>query len=95
MECKRRNNVCVLVAKGMPCMGPVTGTGCGALCPSVGRDCYQCFGPAENPNTSSLGDRFQTLGLDPEQIAQRFLYFHSGTAQFNDEGKRWLGGDHG
>ncbi|MBH0177631.1 MAG: oxidoreductase [Nitrospira sp.] len=47
MECKRRGNVCVMVAKGIPCMGPVTRTGCGAICPSMGRDCYGCFGPTE------------------------------------------------
>ena len=33
MECKRRGNVCVMVAHGTPCLGPVTHAGCGALCP--------------------------------------------------------------
>lgn len=46
MECKRAGRVCVLVAHGTPCMGPMTQAGCGALCPSVGRGCYGCFGPA-------------------------------------------------
>ena len=46
VECKRAGNVCVLVAHGTPCKGPVTQAGCGALCPSVGRGCYGCFGPA-------------------------------------------------
>jgi coenzyme F420-reducing hydrogenase gamma subunit len=46
MECKRAGNVCVLIAHGTPCKGPVTQAGCGALCPSVGRGCYGCFGPA-------------------------------------------------
>ncbi|MCW8830843.1 MAG: sulfhydrogenase subunit delta, partial [Gammaproteobacteria bacterium] len=32
MECKRHQSVCVMVTKGEPCMGPVTRTGCGALC---------------------------------------------------------------
>jgi coenzyme F420-reducing hydrogenase gamma subunit len=54
MDCKRNQTVCTLVAKGEPCLGPVTGTGCGALCPAFGRDCYGCFGPAENPNTAAL-----------------------------------------
>ena len=35
MECKRRGNVCVMVAKGIPCLGPVTRTGCGAICPTA------------------------------------------------------------
>jgi coenzyme F420-reducing hydrogenase gamma subunit len=71
-ECKRRNLTCVLVSRGVPCMGPVTRAGCGALCPSVGRDCYGCYGPAENANTDSLTAQFRNLGLDPESIMQRF-----------------------
>jgi coenzyme F420-reducing hydrogenase gamma subunit len=71
-ECKRRNLTCVLVSRGVPCMGPVTRAGCGALCPSLGRDCYGCYGPAENANTDSLTAQFRSLGLDPESIMQRF-----------------------
>ena len=54
MECKRRGNVCVMVAHGTACLGPVTHAGCGALCPSYDRGCYGCFGPMETPNTASL-----------------------------------------
>ena len=43
-----------LVAGGEPCLGPVTQTGCGALCPAYGRGCYACFGPREQANTASL-----------------------------------------
>ena len=53
-ECKRRGTVCVMVAHGTPCLGPVTHAGCGALCPSYNRGCYGCFGPKETPNTVSL-----------------------------------------
>lgn len=93
MECKRRNTVCVLVARGMPCMGPVTGTGCGALCPSIGRACYECFGPAENLNTAALARRFQDFGLAADEIGRRFLHINNATAEFHDEGTRWLKGD--
>lgn len=89
LECKRQQNVCVLVAKGEPCMGPVTRTGCGALCPSFGRDCYGCFGPAENPEADILARRFQGLGLLPEEIARRFWFINSGAREFNEAGKRW------
>ena len=51
MECKRRGTVCVMVAHGTPCLGPVTHAGCGALCPAYNRGCYGCFGPMETPNT--------------------------------------------
>ena len=78
--------MCVMVSKGEPCMGPVTRTGCGALCPSFGRDCYGCFGPAENPNTTSLSRRFAGLGLLPEQVAQRFLFINNAAPAFHAAG---------
>ncbi len=71
-ECKRAGNVCVLVARGVPCMGPVTRAGCGALCPSLGRDCYACFGPSEQPNPDALASRFQALGLPARDRVRRF-----------------------
>src|SRR6185436_18107684 len=33
LECKRRGYECVVVARGEPCLAPVTQTGCGAICP--------------------------------------------------------------
>lgn len=89
LECKRRNNVCVMVAKGIPCMGPVTRTGCGAICPSFGRDCYACYGPAETMNAESLGRWFEGLGLPPAEIARRFLFINNGASAFTEAGLRW------
>lgn len=89
LECKRRGNVCVLVTADVPCMGPVTRSGCGALCPSVGRDCYACYGPAENPETAALARRFEGFGLLPEAIAHRFLFINSAAPAFQQEGLRW------
>lgn len=82
VECKRNNTVCVLVTQGVPCMGPVTRTGCGALCPSFGRDCYACYGPAENVNAEALSRRFTGLGLMPEHIARRFRFINSAAPAF-------------
>jgi sulfhydrogenase subunit delta len=84
MECKRRQVVCVLVTKGVACMGPVTRTGCGALCPSFGRDCYACFGPAESTNTRSLAWRFEGLGLLPEAVSRRFLFINNEAPAFRE-----------
>ena len=71
-ECKRQGYPCVMVTRGVPCMGPVTRAGCGALCPSLGRDCYGCYGPAENANTDALATQFASQGLTPQAIVQRF-----------------------
>jgi sulfhydrogenase subunit delta len=84
MECKRSLAVCVLVARGMPCMGPVTRTGCGALCPRFGRDCYACYGPGENPNTDALTRRFQGLGLLPDEIHRRYAFINSDAPAFKE-----------
>jgi sulfhydrogenase subunit delta len=84
MECKRQGHVCVLVTKGTPCMGPVTQTGCGALCPGAARDCYACYGPSDNPNVESLSARFSQLGLDEEAVKRRFLFINSQVKAFKN-----------
>ncbi len=82
MDCKRNQTVCVLVTQGAACMGPVTRTGCGALCPRFGRDCYACYGPAENINGAALGRVFAGLGLLPEAIERRFRSFNAAAPAF-------------
>jgi len=74
LDCKRRGNVCVLVASGMPCLGPVTQSGCGALCPTFGRGCYGCFGPKELANARSLADSF-LVGREPADVGRLFAGF--------------------
>ena len=63
VECKQRELTCVMVANQTPCLGPVTQSGCGALCPSFNRGCYGCFGPAETAATAPLDRRLATMGL--------------------------------
>ncbi len=87
-ECKRLGQICVMVTKNMPCMGPVTRTGCGVLCPRQARDCYACYGPAENSNTESLSQRFQTMGLSSKSIAHRFMLFNTNAPAFANAAKR-------
>ena len=98
MECKRQGNICVLVAKDSPCLGPVTRTGCGAICPGMGRDCYGCFGPAEGvpqgpgrpPNASSLGRQFSTrLQLIPMDVVRRFRGINGSVRPFLEESHAW------
>jgi sulfhydrogenase subunit delta len=93
LECKRRGQVCVLVTKAMPCLGPVTATGCSALCTGLGRDCYGCYGPAENPEAATLARRFAELGsnggLDADAVARRFMHQQSGAPAFAATAAEW------
>lgn len=86
LDCKRQNLVCVLVARGEPCLGPVTRTGCGVLCPSHDRPCYSCFGPAFQPNTASMADWLKRLGFSDEQIQHMFQTFYSQAPEFQLNG---------
>ena len=67
-ECKLRGTVCLLVARGAPCLGPVTRAGCGALCPAFDRGCFGCFGPADTTNVPALRERLAAAGTDEATI---------------------------
>lgn len=82
MECKRRGTVCIAVAQGVACLGPVTQAGCGAICPSFNRGCYGCYGPMESPNTPSLTGQFRILGQSGQQIERAFRGFNAWAWQF-------------
>jgi len=82
MECKRRANVCIAVAEGIPCLGPVTQAGCGAICPAFNRGCYGCYGPMESSNTASLVNQLRILGQSDPQIARAFRGFNAWAWQF-------------
>jgi sulfhydrogenase subunit delta len=84
-ECKLRGNVCVMVAHGTPCLGPVTQTGCGAICPAYGRGCYGCFGPAETTNTPAIARRFSLLGISERDIGRGFRGFNAAAEAFRKE----------
>jgi coenzyme F420-reducing hydrogenase gamma subunit len=85
IECKLSGSVCVMVAHGTPCLGPVTQAGCGNLCPSFRRGCYGCFGPKERPNTESLGKWFSTLDMDQRSIKHFFRSFNANAGAFRRE----------
>ena len=70
VECKRRGTVCVTVAQGIPCMGPLTHAGCGAICPAYNRGCYGCYGPKENSNADSLAAHLLDIGVPRGQVVQ-------------------------
>ncbi|MGB9603324.1 MAG: oxidoreductase [Limisphaerales bacterium] len=86
MECKRSGVVCVMVAKKIPCLGPVTQAGCGAICPSYNRGCYGCFGPKETPNTAMLSRIWkENVGVASADVMRAFRSFNAGAEPFRRE----------
>jgi F420-non-reducing hydrogenase small subunit len=61
-----------LLEQGIPCNGPATRSGCGALCPSAGAQCIGCYGHADG--VIDFGARLMTAfasvidSEDPEEI---------------------------
>ncbi|MCP5426490.1 MAG: oxidoreductase [Gammaproteobacteria bacterium] len=88
IECKQAGTVCVMVARGTPCLGPVTQAGCGNLCPSCNRGCYGCFGPKETPNPASLSARFGELGMAQPAVKQIYRLFNAHAPEFQQESQR-------
>ena len=87
-ECKRAGTPCVMVAQGIPCLGPVTQAGCGNLCPPLGRGCYGCFGPVAEANTPALAAQFRRMGLDDRAIRDLFRSFNAAAPAFAAESAR-------
>jgi len=88
VECKLRGNICVMVAHGTPCLGPVTHAGCGAICPSYNRGCYGCYGPKETPNAAALSRRARDLGMDGATLRRVYRTFNANAPAFREESER-------
>lgn len=85
IECKLRGTLCVMVAYGTPCLGPVTQAGCGAICPSYNRGCYACFGPKETPNMSSMSSWLKHLNVKDDDILRAYRTFNANAEPFRKE----------
>ncbi|MEW6183435.1 MAG: oxidoreductase [Bacillota bacterium] len=85
IECKQSGMPCIMVTQGVPCLGPVTHAGCGALCPSYNRGCYGCFGPMETPNAESLSRQWERLGVENKDIIRALRTFNAGAEAFRKE----------
>lgn len=88
MDCKLKSNVCVMVAHGTPCLGPVTHAGCGAICPSYNRGCYGCFGPKENSNARSMSGQLAHLGMQTRDVQRVYRNFNANAPEFREESER-------
>lgn len=75
LECKLRENPCVLIENNLPCLGPITAGGCGALCPTFGAACYGCWGPSEAPQMEAMGTILQEKGFELKEIIGRVTAF--------------------
>jgi coenzyme F420-reducing hydrogenase gamma subunit len=75
LECKLKENPCVLIEDNLPCLGPVTAAGCGALCPSVGAACYGCWGPSESPQMEAMATILTEKGYSMNEVLGRLKSF--------------------
>ncbi|MFO0564572.1 MAG: oxidoreductase [Polyangiaceae bacterium] len=82
IDCKRRGVVCVWVSRGETCLGPVTKTGCGALCPRYARGCFGCFGPAERTNADALVQTLLERGKSRREVSDAFASFNAAAPEF-------------
>lgn len=88
LDCKRKGTVCIEVAQGIPCLGPVTHSGCGAICPTYDRGCYGCFGPVSQSNCLSLTDRYLAMGTSTETLLPLLRNFNAAAPEFRDASNR-------
>jgi sulfhydrogenase subunit delta len=88
LDCKVKGVVCVAVARGVPCLGPITQTGCGVLCPTYDRGCYGCFGPAAQPNPESLTRQYQATGTATSRLIPLLRNYNADAPAFRAESDR-------
>ena len=84
IECKSRGTPCIMVRDGVPCLGPVTHAGCGAICPAYDRGCYGCYGPSESPNMTSLAEWWEHLGVTDSDIVRSLRTFNAYAPEFRE-----------
>ncbi|MCF6808011.1 sulfhydrogenase subunit delta [Thiotrichales bacterium 19S9-12] len=86
VSCKHRGVTCVMVAKGEPCLGPVTANGCDALCPAINRGCYGCYGASKYANFEAMTNKLREMGLTDEQISRKYHFINNQQKGFKEAG---------
>lgn len=84
VDCKRQGLTCVMVAHGTPCLGPITQSGCGVLCPAYHRGCYGCFGPGPEANWQSLGEQWRRMGSSRPSLVRVLRTFNACAPAFRE-----------
>ncbi len=88
IECKLRHTVCVAVARGVACLGPVTQAGCDAICPAYARECFGCHGPKESANPLSLAEHYRERHHDPRPLVHLLSNFNAAAPEFRQTAAR-------
>ncbi|NQV06813.1 oxidoreductase [bacterium] len=84
VECKRRGTPCVMVAQGIPCLGPITQAGCNGLCPAYERGCFGCFGPMESVNAASLTGKWMEMGVKSSDVVRALRTYNAYAEPFRE-----------
>jgi sulfhydrogenase subunit delta len=85
VECKLKDNGCLLTEEKRPCMGPVTNAGCGAICPTLNRVCEGCYGPMSAPNAESMAQILVEAGLTEDDVRRKFRKYAGWTPEYRRE----------
>jgi sulfhydrogenase subunit delta len=76
IECKVREIPCLIVERGLPCLGPITVAGCDARCPSYNTACIGCRGPIrDEANVAGELEMLLRKGYDRERILNLMSLF--------------------
>lgn len=80
-DCKKAKNECRIL-KGLPCLGPITKNGCGAICVSGGSPCYGCFGLRDGANIEALIKILEKI-TDKKTVALYLSMFHKRNIKYD------------
>ncbi len=75
LECKMRENECLLIKRGLPCAGPVTVAGCNARCPGYNIACIGCRGPVDEANMGSIEKILEQKEYELDEIRRKLRTF--------------------
>jgi coenzyme F420-reducing hydrogenase gamma subunit len=86
-DCKVAGNKCRIAEEQKPCLGPITQSGCKAICIQGGSPCYGCFGVRKEANIKALIKKLKTI-TDDKTIERYLTMFHNRTQEINDAKKQ-------
>jgi len=82
LDCKLKGISCLTVSQGIPCLGPITKSGCGAICMQYGRGCYGCFGPYEQGEFENIAPLLKKHERYPDEGIKQLRTISGNAPQF-------------